>query len=495
MSALTVTIGADITALKSAFSNATKHVADFGGKIKSLGSTGAFVGAAVPIAAMGAALAGTLSIMREYAAYDGLVRSLKALDGTAQATTQRLNLLRNVAKMPGLGFEEVVRGDVRLRSAGISAKTSEAAMRAFGNALAMVGGGKAELDGVFLALTQIASGSRVGADEIRQLAERVPQVRVAMKAAFGTADTEQLAKLGITSEKFIEGLIKQLAKLPKVTDSALTAVENFDDSWKAFKNNTAEVFLPAASTVLSLASDLMKGASYALRDFKEVMGMKTPGLEGKDGQTEKQRIAAIEEEKKIKAETDAAKQKEDVWESNYQFWADLEQQRIQRQREDADKQVAIEEERAKQFREIQERGYASQLSEIDNLKRQIENLKNAGEWGSDAVAKATDSGYRNQLAERTVQIQELQKRLAEALNSETEKSKREAEQQAKKDERDKIRLDPITTSLSRVGGGGYGSPMLDIMRESARLQRESNGHLKDIKNKIKDAPTTGATFQ
>ena len=63
-----------------------------------------------------------------------------------------------------------------------------------------------------------------------------------------------------------------------------------------------------------------------------------------------------------------------------------------------------------------------------------------------------------------------------------------------KDERDKIRPDPIVTSLSRVGGGGYGSPLLDAVRESNRIQNESNVHLKAIREKIKDTPTTGATI-
>src|SRR5690606_26404524 len=112
---------------------------------------------------------------------------------------------------------EAIQGSVNLQAAGFSADLARRSLMAFGNALATVGKGKADLDGVGLALSQIASKGKISAEEINQLSERVPQIRVAMKAAFGTSDTEQLQKMGIDATQFVEGVVAQLEKLPAVT--------------------------------------------------------------------------------------------------------------------------------------------------------------------------------------------------------------------------------------------------------------------------------------
>ena len=57
------------------------------------------------------------------------------------------------------------------------------------------------------------------------------------------------------------------------------------------------------------------------------------------------------------------------------------------------------------------------------------------------------------------------------------------------------RLDPIVTSLGKVGGGGYSSGMLDAQRENNRLTGESNRLLRAIGEKIgKGTATAQAAF-
>ena len=57
------------------------------------------------------------------------------------------------------------------------------------------------------------------------------------------------------------------------------------------------------------------------------------------------------------------------------------------------------------------------------------------------------------------------------------------------------RLDPIVTSLGKVGGGGYSSGMLDAQRENNRLTGESNRLLRSIGEKIgKGTATAQAAF-
>ena len=165
---------------------------------------------------------------------ESLRMGLDAVSGSSEESEKQLKRLKEVARLPGLGFQEAVQGSINLQAAGLSALTAERALQSFGNALATVGKGKAELSGVITALTQIASKGKVSAEEINQLNERIPQIRVAMKAAFGTSDTMELDKLGISSEKFIEGIIKEFEKLPPVMGGFNIAVENLQDTWNAF---------------------------------------------------------------------------------------------------------------------------------------------------------------------------------------------------------------------------------------------------------------------
>ena len=46
------------------------------------------------------------------------------------------------------------------------------------------------------------------------------------------------------------------------------------------------------------------------------------------------------------------------------------------------------------------------------------------------------------------------------------------------------RLDPVVTSLGRVGGGGYSTGILDAQRENNRLMGETNRLLRDTNRQI-----------
>ena len=160
---------------------------------------------------------------------DSLKRGLTAVTGSSAETEVQLKRLKEIAKLPGLGMAEAVQGSINLQAAGMSAALAESALTGFGNALATDGKGKADLEGVQMALSQIMSKGVISAEEINQLAERVPQIRKIMESAFGTSNTEQLQKLGISSEEFVRKITVELNKLPKVAGGAQNAWENMTD--------------------------------------------------------------------------------------------------------------------------------------------------------------------------------------------------------------------------------------------------------------------------
>jgi len=196
-------------------------------------------------------------------AYDSQVRGLAAYAKNAQELQAQLGRLNEIAKLPGLGLTEVRAGVLNLEAAGLSAQTSERALMAFGNALALVGKGKSELDGVILALGQIASKGAISAEEINQIAERVPQIRQVLVSAFGTASTEAIQKMGMSADVAIGKIIAGLEQLPKATTSALTTFENLQDALE-------QAFLPIGRGILDIFSSAEGGTMRLIERVAEM---------------------------------------------------------------------------------------------------------------------------------------------------------------------------------------------------------------------------------
>jgi len=267
MASLIVKITGDASGFRGAMDGANRALdsvatkADkVSGAIGSLGTTMS-VGLTAPILALGAGVIKTAADM------ESLRLGLASVAKGADTTEVQLARLKEVAKLPGLGFSEAIQGSVRLQSAGFSAQLAERSLKAFGNALATVGKGKADLDGVTLALSQIASKGKISAEEINQLAERVPQIRVAMKAAFGTADTEVLQKAGIGAEEFVTRVVAQLEKLKQVSGGTKNSLENLADKFKETADRIGSKMLPAVNELLPKLESLAGIAGDAVEGF------------------------------------------------------------------------------------------------------------------------------------------------------------------------------------------------------------------------------------
>ncbi|NBT32239.1 MAG: hypothetical protein EBT13_10180, partial [Rhodobacteraceae bacterium] len=204
MSAVVVEIGADVSSFQKAINNLPNSVRGAtSGLQKTLNAIGFTYLAKQAVEVVGK--------------FDRMERGMTTLEGSADGARRRLDELREASKFPGVDFAQAVQGDIKLRSVGVSAEMSKNAIIEFGNALSLAGGTSADLDGVILALTQIISKGKVSAEEINQIAERVPQVRRVMQEAFGTADTEALQKMNIGAEEFVNTLIQGFAKLDRAS--------------------------------------------------------------------------------------------------------------------------------------------------------------------------------------------------------------------------------------------------------------------------------------
>ena len=269
------TIGWDNRDFKRGAREATKTLNKFeGGFSKSFKSIGKLAGPALAVGGLakwgGAIFEGTLRL-------EELTVSLKTVSDGTESLDDQLTALRKTARLPGLGFEEAIEGSVRLQAAGLSAQQSREAIEQFGNALASAGKGKADLDGVILALTQIAAKGKISAEEINQIAERVPQIRAVMKEAFGTAVAGDIQKLGVSAEEFISKTIDALGGLARAGSTARNELENAKDGVNQLNMAIGEK-LGVASLTSGIAGFFGESAGNLADDLRE-MGKELPTFE------------------------------------------------------------------------------------------------------------------------------------------------------------------------------------------------------------------------
>lgn len=170
------------------------------------------------------------SAFNAFADYDSLTRGLATTTRSAQELIGLQRQIQELAKLPGLGEQEAGQSFLTLRSAGLEASLALRSITSMGNALASVGKGKADLDGVVTAISQIASKGVVSAEEINQIAERVPQIRTLLAGAFGTADTQKIQAMGLTATDAIARIVAEAEKLPKATGGVRNDIENITDT-------------------------------------------------------------------------------------------------------------------------------------------------------------------------------------------------------------------------------------------------------------------------
>jgi tape measure domain-containing protein len=274
---LRVKLSTDISSFSAGLRKASQDVestvkqmkAQFGGletlgsKLNSIGFAG-LAGITAPIVAAGVA------ITKVRGDIDSLERGLVAITGSSDEAARQFARLREVAKLPGLGLEEAARASINLQAVGFSANDAERNLKAFGNALALVGRGKADLEEVVRQLGQLANRGKVTADNLKPILERVPQVASIIKKEFGTIDTEVLQKMGVSSQQFISVLLQGLEKLPTATGGIKNAAENASDAMKVALSDMGRNLEPVIVKFYDFGSAAAENVSKAAKSFSDL---------------------------------------------------------------------------------------------------------------------------------------------------------------------------------------------------------------------------------
>ena len=210
----------------SGFQQALKGVQDklkeVGNQMKEFGSTmSTYV--SLPLAALGAAS------VKAFGDIQALKNGLTAITGSAEEANTQFTRLKELARLPGLGLKEVAKGSISLQVIGFSAEKAEKSIKAFGNAVATVGGGTDEFQRATYGLAQLANTDFPLGEDLNIIKDAIPQVTPLLKEAFGTARSDELKALGISSSQVVDAIVNGLSKLPPVTGGVNAAFENLKD--------------------------------------------------------------------------------------------------------------------------------------------------------------------------------------------------------------------------------------------------------------------------
>jgi tape measure domain-containing protein len=225
---LSIKIRADATPFERSLKTIGRNITAFSQKSLAVGR-GISLGFTAPLMAIGA------TAVNAAADFDSLERALSGIMGGANAAAGEMVKLKEAAKLPGLGFEEAVRGSVNLQAVGLSANEARKTLIGFGTAIAASGGGAVNLASVTKQLTQMISKNRILQEDFGILQENVPLIGDALEKAFGTRNIEKVRETGIAAEDFNMRLVGALQTLPAViaaTGGLRNNLDNFKDSLK-----------------------------------------------------------------------------------------------------------------------------------------------------------------------------------------------------------------------------------------------------------------------
>lgn len=256
------------------------------------GMAGVAAGAAILAAGFGA-LASTAKDATEAvfglsvaaAEFERLTLSLEAVEGSADGATRAMRDLKALSMAPGIGLEQAISGYTKLRNAGVEQDFTKTLIREIANANARGGGNKETFSRAILAISQIAGNQFLQGDELNQLAEANIPARRMIRQAFGTSDTEELKRMGVTTTAVLAALALEMSKTERVAGGMANSFDNIGDSLQYMRVQAGEGvnsgLKPIADEIGRIADIAVKGEVFKSigNDIANIFDVDTSGME------------------------------------------------------------------------------------------------------------------------------------------------------------------------------------------------------------------------
>jgi len=203
---------------------------------------------------------------------ENLNKMILANEGSQKKANEAMARYLQMAKLPGLNLTQITQASRQFKSLGVSVEQSDKTIKALANTLVLAGRGAEEFGRVSVQFQQMLGKGRLMAEDLRVIAESMPQIRGLMTKAFGTSDTDALAKSGVTAAQFIEKITAEMEKLPKAIGGTQNSIDNFKDSLLQFEAALGKNVLPAVGKFLDKMTSMMDGFEKLPDKTKSAIG-------------------------------------------------------------------------------------------------------------------------------------------------------------------------------------------------------------------------------
>ena len=217
----------------------------------------AFGGFAIAATAAGRAVVSAASD------FDRLNRGLTAITGSASAAQAQLESIEQLARLPGISFQDASRTALRLRASGFDEERTNRLIREFGNAAQVSGASFQDAAESLRQLTQIQSTGRFTAENFNIILERLPILRQVALEAFGTTvggDIQTaLEARGQDFDDAVGQLLDGLQRIQRVdADSFQNAASNLGNDLNRLAREIGEGLLPIARDLTNQMASLVR---------------------------------------------------------------------------------------------------------------------------------------------------------------------------------------------------------------------------------------------
>ena len=199
------------------------------------------------------------------ARFDTLERGLTAIVGSTEEAAKQIKRLKEIAKAPGINFEQALAGSRNLQVVGFSAEFAEEAVKQLGNAVALAGGSADDLAEITRQLQQVKGLGKITAENFNVIAERAPVIRTALENAFQTTNIEELRKRGVGVDQFIQGIIRGLQGIPRATGGIANDLQNL-------RSDIEQIFLEIGKAIIPVAQVFVERISPAIQKAAQFIG-------------------------------------------------------------------------------------------------------------------------------------------------------------------------------------------------------------------------------
>lgn len=217
-----------------------------------------------------------VAALKSFGEIERFEKALFSLEGTAEGAGQRLRELNQIAQAPGIGLEQALSAELRLRNVGFAAEQVNAILRETANENSRLGGGLQEFDRAIIAFQQLSTSGKITQEDLNQLRDSIPTAGKALREAFGSDRAEDLRKLGVTGTEAVQTIIQAFAEQERVAGGFSNALQNLGNT---ARNSLAEVGrvideqfgitgrLEQAATVITNLANAFSNASPEFQRF------------------------------------------------------------------------------------------------------------------------------------------------------------------------------------------------------------------------------------